>query len=87
MSEFHFGVGRGRVKEDIAKKIDRIARTHGATFTTVTLPGEGPRYWFSGPNMGPPFDNAMARGVRASLIAAGIADENCYIKPDFFQKK
>lgn len=72
MSEFLFGVGRGRVDAKKAKQVDAIARRHGARFITATMPGDGPKYWFSGPNAGFPFDRDMAEDVHADLAAAGI---------------
>lgn len=79
MSTYHFGLGNGRVKTTIVKKVERIAKRHNAYFVATTLPGERPRYWFSGPNLGFPFDRAMAQAVKADLVAAGIADENSFI--------
>ena len=70
MGEYHFGVGRGRAKH--VQRIDRIARKHGADFVCCNLPGDGWRYWFSGPNRGFPFDGAMARAVEADLEAVGL---------------
>jgi hypothetical protein len=72
MSQYHFGLGKGRVGAGVEKRVDKIARKHGADFTSVTLPGDGPRYWFSGPNLGFPFDRDMARAVLNDLEAAGL---------------
>ena len=71
MSEYHFSTGRGKVSGRLAKRADAVARKHGAYFVAADLP-EGPRYWFSGPNLGHPFDAAMARAVREDLAAAGL---------------
>ena len=77
MSEYHFMVGRGRIPDEArAKQIDRIAREHGASFTAVDLPGDGPRYWFSCPNRGAPFDGAVSAAVRKALEAAGFDPSN-----------
>ena len=73
MSEFFFGGGRGRVRAAAAAQIDEIARRHDCRFIFARLPGEGPRYWFAGPNRGHPFDDAMARAVWADLVEAGLA--------------
>jgi hypothetical protein len=75
MTEYLFGAGNGRVKTRVADRIDRIARKHGARFVSCVLPGDGPRYWFAGPNRGDPFDQAMADAVWGELAAAGLADE------------
>lgn len=72
MGEYHFGTGNGKITDSAFKRLDRIARKHGATFTRVTLPGDGPRYWFSCPNLGHPFDGATARAVLDAVDAAGI---------------
>lgn len=79
MSTYHFGLGNGRVKASIVKQAERIAKRHDAYFVATTLPGQGHRFWFSGPNLGFPFDRAMAQAVKADLVAAGIADENSFI--------
>ena len=75
MSEFFFGVGSGRIPEVRAVELDTIARRHGARFIAVGLP-EGPRYWFTCPNKGAPFDDATARRVFAALRDAGIDPAN-----------
>lgn len=71
MSEFHFGVGTGRVSRSLYCRIARIAEKCGADFVNPSLP-EGPRYWFSGPNRGEPFDRALSHEVYAALEAEGI---------------
>ena len=72
MDEYHFGVGRGRVSTAIAGRVEKIARKHDATFTSVTLPGDGPRYWFSTRNYGAPHNGATAKAVFDDLDAAGL---------------
>lgn len=72
MGEYFFGLGRGRVKASVERRVDRIAKKHGARFVAVKLPGEGPRFWFSGPNRGEPFDRALALEVLAAVAAEGI---------------
>ncbi len=72
MSEYMFGVGRGRVAAKTAKRIDKIARKHDCYFISGTFPGDGPKFWFAGPNRGHPFDQAMARAVTSDLEAAGL---------------
>lgn len=74
MSEYHFGLGRGRVDETIARKIDRVAQRHGATFVWGGIPGEGPRFWFACPNQGEPFDRATRDAVIEELVNAGLWD-------------
>lgn len=71
MSEYMWGVGRGEVAN--YDEIDRVAREVGGYgLTNVDLPGEGWRYWFSGPNLGSPFDAALERETREALSAAGL---------------
>ncbi len=72
MSEYFFSSGSGKIPAQLASRIDKIARQHGARFVSVTLPGEGPRFWFAGPNRGNPFDQRMANDVMADLATAGI---------------
>lgn len=71
MSAYHFGCGRGRISARKAKQIDQIAKRHEARFFAVDMP-EGPRYWFSKPNEGAPWDQRLARSVVADLEAAGL---------------
>jgi hypothetical protein len=72
VSEFDFLSGRGRLSPAARRRIASVARRHGCAFTNVELPGEGWRYWFSGPNRGDPFDRAIAIAVREDLASAGI---------------
>jgi hypothetical protein len=72
MSEFFFGLGRGRIPSREVAKINRITRPIGAVFTNPELPGEGYRYWFAAPNQGFPFDRDLSREVYAALERAGI---------------
>jgi hypothetical protein len=73
MSEHFFGSGNGRVSDRLARRVDKIAREYGATFTAVTLPGDGPRYWFSCRNRGNPFDQETARDTLKAVERAGIS--------------
>lgn len=73
MSEYMFGVGRGKVSAAKAKKVNTIAKKHDARFIAANIPGDGFKYWFSGPNLGAPFDKAMADAVYADLDTAGIS--------------
>lgn len=73
MGEYMFGVGNGRLTERTAKAAERIARRHGCCLVRDSeVDGSSPRYWFSGPNRGEPFDRDMAAAVKRDLIAAGV---------------
>jgi hypothetical protein len=74
MNEYLFGSGNGRVESATANRIDRIARKHGATFVSCSIPGDGPRYWFACPNRGNPFDQATRDAVFAALSEVGLRD-------------
>lgn len=69
MSEYMFGVGSAAVGDKLGRKINRIARKHGAEFVWCRLP-EGWRYWFATRNYGAPFDEATRDAVYADLDAA-----------------
>lgn len=71
MSEYHFGVGHGKVSKAQAQQLNRIARKYDANFVAADMP-EGPRYWFTTDNYGAPFDGATARAVLADAEAAGL---------------
>ena len=82
MGEYMFGLGAGW----LPAAARRIAKKHGATLVNYTDPGCGcgygcppsrdcpahRRHWFTGPNMGAPFDGAMADAVMADLRAAQV---------------
>lgn len=74
MSEYMFGVSTVRPTRAAAKKMNRVAEAEGAYLVEVTLPGEGYKRWFAGPNRGFPFDNALSNAVYAGLEAAGLTD-------------
>ena len=63
MGEYMFGSGKVKINARDRKKLDRIARKHGAEFTNPTMPGDGPIYWFACPNRGNPFDAAVRDAV------------------------
>lgn len=67
MSEYMFGVSHRRLSARLAKKVDAIAKRHGAYLVTAALPGTGYQRWFCGPNYGAPFDQQMADAVYADL--------------------
>ena len=72
MGEYMFGLGRGRVSDATYKAAEDIAKRHDCTLNLYQDPGQGPRYWFAGPNLGEPFDGAMRSAVIADLDAAGL---------------
>lgn len=72
MSEFFFMLGNGRVPDDVYERADKIARVHGATLVRYFGPEKVHRYWFSGPNLGEPFDRNLAARVSQSILDAGI---------------
>jgi hypothetical protein len=74
MSEHMFGVSRQKPTRANAKRIDRIARRHGAYLVEADLPGTGYQRWFAGPNLGFPFDDQMARRVFDDLTKASLHD-------------
>ncbi len=75
MSQHMFSVSRNKPSRVNARKIASIAKRHACAFVEYVDPGDGYKNWFSGPNRGAPFDDAMARAVMSDLRAAGLADE------------
>lgn len=70
MSEFHFNVGNGKVSARERARIDRICRkfaSRAVAFSNPTLPGDGPRYWFSATNLGGSLDSRIASEVMAEV--------------------
>lgn len=72
MSEYMFGTSRVKPSRKDAKTMAKVAKKHGCDFTEVVLPGTGYQHWFSGPNRGHPFDQALSKGVYSDLEALGI---------------
>lgn len=72
MSDYFFGLGKGKVTADAARRAQTIADQHGATFVNPTIPGDGPRYWFACRNRGEPFDRRTAIAVKVALAADGL---------------
>jgi len=66
MSEYHFNVGYGKVSQRERARIDRICRTYAsrqAAFSNPTLPGDGPKFWFSITNLGSGLDGECAAKI------------------------
>jgi hypothetical protein len=76
MSEYMFGVSHQKPSRKVARQMERIAKRHGAYLVEGTFPGEGYKRWFAGPNLGHPFDRAMAKAVYDDLVRAGIVIAN-----------
>ena len=74
MSEFHFAVTRKPVAARLAAKRDRIARRVGGPrcgYVTTKQP-DGPHSWGYAPNLGAPFDRAIARKIEDAWKKAGV---------------
>ena len=80
-NETFFMVGVGLIPNKQRKKIERVLKKLGddVDFINPNLP-EGPRFWFSGPNLGEPFNSRMERETRAALAAAGLLDADGKLK-------
>lgn len=72
MSEHHFGLGRGKLSKATIQKVDRVVRPLGVTLVTYRDPGNGHRFWFCGPNLGEPFNQALSQQTRKALETAGV---------------
>ena len=72
MSEYMFGVSRQKPTRKAAKKMEQIAKRHGAYLIEGSFPGDGYKRWFVGPNRGHPFDRALSHAVYQDLVEAGI---------------
>ena len=67
MSEYHFGLGSSKLTKREQKKRRQIAAKYGATFTFMHDANGKPRYWFSCPNYGSPYDGNTQHKVMAEL--------------------
>lgn len=77
---YHFGcVRRGAPSKTgalrrISKSLDKIAEANDAEWSgVVSLPGNSLIGWFSCPNRGRPFDDAIQRAVSVDVHASGYA--------------
>lgn len=66
---FMFGVSRRKITRAQAHKLERIAKRHDSTLVEANIPGTGYQRWFSGPNLGFPFDRAVSQAVHADIAA------------------
>ena len=81
MSVYLWGITYARPSRSEAALRRRAAKAEGADYIEINVrPGEDPgvnggRYqaWYSGPNLGAPYDCALAEGVAARLAALGGA--------------
>jgi hypothetical protein len=70
MSEYIFGTTRTPVNAAVARKIDAIRIEEGGHgYTSFREPGNPTRGWFTGPNLGFPFDRALSARVMARVRA------------------
>ena len=80
MSVFLFGHGKGPITKKESQRRSKIAKKHGAEFVVCGGPcvcghdcphGECriKSYWFSGPNLGEPFDSRLAKDVMTEVNA------------------
>jgi len=81
MSEYMFGITRVRVSNSVAKKLDAICKAEGGTGFTgpVSFPGNDIRGWFTGPNLGSPFDKDLSNRVQNAIVKANL---DRFIWPD-----
>jgi len=69
MAQFKFGFGPGHLPE----KANEIAKEYCRRLVNYTDPDTGERHhWFTGPELGFPFDKDMAKRVLKALRNANI---------------
>lgn len=70
---FHFGLTRKKFDRKTGEAIHGIAREHGADFIgPIYQAGLELHGWFSGPNLGDPFDRALRNAVMQDVKLAGF---------------
>ena len=79
MSQYFFGLGRGRPSKRKERKINKIAEKHDAYFIVYDDPAQGWRYWFATRNYGEPFNGATRDAVASDLWKAGFDIEDLTI--------
>lgn len=86
MSEYMFGVSRGREPRAQVETKDRICKEEGGTgYVYADIPGTGMQGWFTGPNQGEPFNRQLANRVsaRAAEWLAAAGEEEDGPDPDY----
>jgi hypothetical protein len=68
VSEFMFGVRRGKLSDDETSLRDRIAEKHHITHNYIR---GADQEWLSGPNRGDPFDRELACALDEIATAEG----------------
>lgn len=81
MSEYMFGITRTRVSNTVAKKLDAICKDEGGYgfIGPVMIPGSSIHGWFTGPNLGSPFDRDLSNRVQNAIVKAKL---DRFIWPD-----
>lgn len=76
MSEYIFGTTRKKVTKVVARKLDALCKAEGGHGFTgpVSIPGNDTRGWFTGPNLGFPFDRNLAERVKDAVARAGLGN-------------
>lgn len=72
MSDYMFGVGRGKVSVTRHNALNRIAKKHGGAFVNTNIPGNGYTFWFAVPNYGSPHDQKVASEIITKAQAAKL---------------
>jgi hypothetical protein len=74
MSEYIFGTTCKRHTKRNAKLLDRICKQEGGHgfVGPVNIPGNNTHGWFTGPNLGSPFDSDLASRVQKAAELMGI---------------
>lgn len=91
MSVNLFGIGRGHLSGEAAD----AAEEAGAKLVNYTDPGcacgwgcggddcpANQRHWFEGPNLGDPFDAALAESVMVAVCAVATPDDLDLLDPE-----
>lgn len=72
MSEYMFGITKTEPSQKVYDQLDAICKEEGGFgFTWLDIPGNRIG-WFSGPNLGSPFDEDLARRVLTRCENKGI---------------
>jgi len=68
MSEFMFLHTRSRLTSEELEKLSAVALSRGAQFNYIgRTPGQSVTGWFTGPNLGYPFDKMLFQEVESDL--------------------
>jgi hypothetical protein len=67
-----FGITHKQISMRMQRKLDRICKDYGGHGFTWAMFSDGPKGWFTGPNLGYPHDRELRQAVLAAAKREGV---------------